>query len=136
MTKIPSVEEEYPNRQEQVDDLAKKYSKKYIIKSSPSDYVHEGLNSAEFLSHFKTDVRIALIVAEKRAADEALNKFKEALTADRLALLTELREWSVKQDWPVSKRDEGLAFQEKLGHNEAHEDLQAHLDELIKSNNI
>ena len=62
--------------------------------------------------------------------------FRRFLTADRLALLTELREWSVKQDWPVSKRDEGLAFQEKLGHNEAHEDLQAHLDELIKSNSV
>jgi len=62
---------------------------------------------------------------------EATRAIMRYASGQRTALLTELREWSVKQDWPVSKRDEGLAFQEKLGHNEAHEDLQAHLDELI-----
>jgi len=62
---------------------------------------------------------------------EATRAIMRYASGQRTALLTELREWSVKQDWPVSKRDEGLAFQEKLGHNEAHEDLQTHLDELI-----
>jgi hypothetical protein len=43
-----------------IDELATKYGKSYTVKSEPHDYIHEGLNSAEFLSHFKSDLRKAL----------------------------------------------------------------------------
>ncbi len=42
------------------DELSEKYGKKYEIESEPKNYVHEGQNSAEFLSHFVSDIRKAL----------------------------------------------------------------------------
>jgi len=48
---------------------------------------------------------------------------KKALTADRLALLTELREWSDKNKWDITRDVTVIRLS----------DLQAHLDELINS---
>ena len=50
----------------------------------------------------------------------------DIITADRLALLTELREWSDKNKWDITRDITVIRLS----------DLQAHLDELIKSNNI
>jgi hypothetical protein len=43
--------------EEEMDEFTKKYGKDYTIKSEPSDYIHEGLNSAQFISHLTSDVK-------------------------------------------------------------------------------
>ena len=50
----------------------------------------------------------------------------DIITADRLALLTELREWSDKNKWDITRDITVIRLS----------DLQAHLDELIKSTSL
>ena len=45
---------------ELIAELAAKYGKEHVITSDPHDYIHEGLNPAEFLSHFVHDLEAAL----------------------------------------------------------------------------
>ena len=56
-------------------------------------------------------------------------KVKMLLTQDRNQAYTRLVEGIEGMEWPVSERDEGLAFQEKLGHNEALIDI---LENVVK----
>lgn len=46
--------------EEIVERLSKKYGKDYEVESEPENYIHKGLNNAEFLSHFRSDLREAL----------------------------------------------------------------------------
>ena len=56
-------------------------------------------------------------------------KVKMLLNQDRDQAYTRLVKGIGGMEWPVSERDEGLAFQEKLGHNEALIDI---LENVVK----
>jgi len=63
----------------------------------------------------------------------------EAITAERTALLTELREWAISKLEETHVEEDGVPV-DTYGYPETHNkpllDLQAHLDELIKSNSV
>ena len=67
------------------------------------------------------------------------NWLTQALTADRLALLTELREWAISKLEETYVEEDGVPV-DTYGYPETHNqpllELQTHLDELIKSNSI
>ena len=69
---------------------------------------------------------------------ELLKDFmRKALTAERLALLTEMRESGLleEKETPSSLQDPA-GFCKAIGHNNLARAIKAHLDELIKSNSI
>lgn len=55
---------------ERAEEIVKKYAKKHSVKSNPYDYIHEGLNPAEFASHLKQDIAVALATAAHEASGE------------------------------------------------------------------
>jgi len=107
MTKIPSVEEVVYNFGKQFDEL----------KMKPPKNSMPGLER-ELIKDF----------------------MRKALTAERTALLTELREWAEvnKSIFRAKENGErGVKHYSKWSQNiKTLESLQAHLDGLIKSNNV
>ena len=136
MTKIPSVEE-------RVEEFA---SLEHDRWSRWQSYLHSKLyeigteQDVSYNYHLKVlptenwqrwerqiNTKYADLSEEEKQSDRVqVYPYIEALTTDRLALLTELREWSDKNKWDIT-RDVTII---RLS------DLQAHLDELIKSNSL
>jgi len=56
--------------------------------------------------------------------------------ADRLALLTELRNSEMLEETYVKEADSQFTIDQKLGYNTLARKIKAHLDELIKTNGV
>ena len=112
MTKIPSVEEriaEMPTNKCPVCD-----GDGCTVEHDPNDPTGQ------------TPIQVQCDFCHAEGKITTLDCVTQTLTADRLALLTELREWSDKNKWDITRDVTVIRLS----------DLQAHLDELIKSTSV
>ena len=77
---------------------------------------------------------------EKQSDRDQVYPYIEALTSDRLALLTELRDSELLEEKEYSDEGDKQSMKyrnhNELGHNTLARAIKAHLDELIKSTSI
>ena len=67
---------------------------------------------------------------------EVRENLVQTLTADRLALLTELRDCELLDKKGNRAGKYGMCEERTIGHNTLAKAIKAHLDELIKSNSV
>ena len=74
--------------------------------------------------------KVVEIICEYQQGRAALHcEMRDRVTQDRNQAYTSLIEGIEGMRWPVSERDEGLALQEKIGHNEALKDV---IEKVVK----
>ena len=118
MTKIPSVEEriaEMPTNKCPVCD-----GDGCTVEHDPNDPTGQ------------TPIQVQCDFCHAEGKITTLDCVTHTLTADRLALLTELRDSGLLEEKPVSK----VELLPEDGHNDLARAIKAHLDEIIKSNSI
>jgi len=154
MTKIPSVEERVEEFASLEHDRWSKWQKYMHSKIEPTEHDSLMQIGSEYIERWERQINTPyneLTETEKQSDRDQVYPYIEALTADRLALLTELRQVITKklttrtykiitQYEPNSIASITIpANQESaynLGATITLKDLQAHLDELINPTNV
>ena len=95
---------------------------------NPTKWEATPLPSVEEIQDKMSSLR-AKFVSKKIGYAKWANGVDKLLTQRDNQAYTSLVEGIGGMEWPVSERDEGLAFQEKLGHNEALIDI---LENVVK----
>ena len=123
MTKIPNVEER----------VAEMPTNKCPVCDGDGCTVEHDLNDPAG----QTPIQVQCDFCHAEGKITTLDCVTHTLTADRLALLTELRESGLleEKETPSSLQDPA-GFCKAIGHNNLARAIKAHLDELIKSNSI
>ena len=89
---------------------------------------------------FQTDHKDHTIDGSTILYKDAEKIFTQALSAERLALLTELRDSELLEEKEYSDEGDKQSMKyrnhNELGHNTLASNIKAHLDELIKSNRL
>jgi len=119
MTNIPSVEErgaEMPTNKCPVCD-----GDGCTVEHDPNDPTGQ------------TPIQVPCDFCHAEGKITTLDCVTQALTADRIALLTQLRNSEMLEDAYSEKTDAELSIYQKLGHNALARKIKAHLDELIKT---
>jgi hypothetical protein len=95
--------------EEMVETMAKKYGRDYTVKSEPYDYIHKGLNSSEFLIHFKDDLKQSLTQTHNNALKvvvEELEALRYAMEeADGNIALVDVTIKNIKEEKMISPRN-------------------------------
>jgi len=129
MTKIPSIEE-------RVEEFASLEHNRWARWQKWCHQVYKNGNFQDSMPRWERQIntKYADLSEEEKQSDRVqVYPYIKALTADRLALLTELRDSGLLEEI----REDGYTSREEvLVNNQKVRAIKAHLDELINSTNV